>query len=47
MANAAGSHTVEINLEPSWVNIDFTESRLGLASLEVPRWVDEVREDAL
>lgn len=42
VANAAGAHTVEINLEPSWVNTDFTESRLGLASIEVPRWVDEV-----
>lgn len=42
VANHVGAHTVEINLRPSWVNTDFTESRLGLASAEVPRWVDEV-----
>lgn len=42
VANQVGAHTVEINLQPSWVNTDFIESRLGLASVEVPRWVDEV-----
>ncbi len=42
MARAAGAHTVELNLEPSWVNTDFEETRLGPAGTVVPQWVDEV-----
>jgi NAD-dependent deacetylase len=39
-AARAGAHTVEINLDPSAVVSDFAETRLGKASVEVPRWVD-------
>lgn len=42
VARAAGAHTVELNLEPSWVNTDFDETRLGQAGTTVPQWVDEV-----
>lgn len=42
VARAAGAHTVELNLEPSWVNTDFVETRLGPAGTAVPEWVDEV-----
>jgi NAD-dependent deacetylase len=38
-AARAGAHTVEINLEPSAVVSDFDETRFGMASVEVPRWV--------
>jgi NAD-dependent deacetylase len=38
-AARAGAHTVEINLEPSAVVSDFAETRFGMASVEVPRWV--------
>jgi NAD-dependent deacetylase len=41
-ARAAGARTVEINLEPSMGTHLFDESRLGPASVEVPRWVDEL-----
>lgn len=42
VARMAGAHTVELNLEPSWINTDFEETRLGLAGTAVPAWVDEV-----
>ncbi len=42
VARAAGAHTVELNLEPSWVNTEFEETRLGPAGTAVPQWVDEV-----
>lgn len=40
VARAAGAHTVELNLEPSFVNTDFEETRLGPAGTAVPEWVD-------
>ncbi len=42
VARASGAHTVELNLEPSWVNTQFEETRLGPAGTVVPEWVDEV-----
>ncbi|RMB62344.1 Sir2 family NAD+-dependent deacetylase [Tessaracoccus antarcticus] len=42
VARAAGAHTVELNLEPSWVNTDFEETRLGPAGTAVPEWVEEM-----
>lgn len=42
VARAAGAHTVELNLEPSWVNTDFEETRLGPAGTAVPKWVEEM-----
>ncbi|MDO5736536.1 MAG: NAD-dependent protein deacylase [Propionibacteriaceae bacterium] len=42
VAREAGAHTVELNLEPSWVNTDFEETRLGPAGTSVPQWVDEL-----
>ena len=41
-ANAAGAHTVELNLDPSAVVSDFAETRFGPASRTVPGWVDEL-----
>lgn len=41
-ARAAGARTLELNLEPSDGSRLFHESRLGLASVLVPAWVDEV-----
>lgn len=41
-AARAGAHTVEINLEPSAVVSDFDETRFGMASVEVPRWVADL-----
>ncbi|WP_109465949.1 NAD-dependent deacylase [Albibacillus kandeliae] len=41
-ANAAGAHTVELNLDPSAVVSDFAETRFGPASRTVPAWVDEL-----
>lgn len=40
LARRARAETIEINLEPSNVASDFDETRYGLASSEVPRWVD-------
>lgn len=37
-----GGMTIELNLEPSEGSDWFNETRLGRASLLVPRWVDEV-----
>lgn len=42
VARTAGAHTVELNLEASEVNADFDEVRLGLASEQVPSWVEEL-----
>ncbi len=42
VARGTGAHTVELNVEPSWVNSEFEETRLGLAGTAVPEWVDEV-----
>lgn len=42
LARESGAHTVELNLEPSWTNTDFAETRLGPAGTTVPQWVDEV-----
>ncbi len=44
VARAAGAHTVKLNLELSWVNTDFKETRLGPAGTTVPEWVAEVLE---
>lgn len=41
-ARAARSRTLEINLEPSQGSHLFDEVRHGPASVEVPRWVDEM-----
>ena len=41
-ANAAGAHTIEINLDPSDVSTDFDEHILGAATLTVPDWVDRL-----
>lgn len=42
VANQVGAHTIELNLQPSWVNTDFQESRIGPAGVEVPIWVDDL-----
>lgn len=42
VAGAAGAHTVELNLERSFTNTNFDETRLGPAGTVVPQWVDEV-----
>ncbi len=41
-ARRSGVHTVELNLEPSMVVTDFTETCFGPATQIVPLWVDEV-----
>ena len=41
-AKYCGARTLEINLEPSAGSIYFDERRFGPASVEVPRWVDEL-----
>ena len=41
-AKYRGARTLEINLEPSAGSIFFDERRFGPASVEVPRWVDEL-----
>jgi NAD-dependent deacetylase len=37
-----GAHTIELNLEPSAVVSQFTETRFGKATQTVPEWVNEV-----
>ncbi|RJF85885.1 NAD-dependent deacylase [Sphingomonas cavernae] len=37
-----GAETLELNLEPSAGSFWFGESRMGAASVLVPRWVDEI-----
>ena len=41
-AKYCGARTLEINLEPSQGSIFFDERRYGPASVEVPKWVDEL-----
>jgi NAD-dependent deacetylase len=41
-AKYRGARAVEINLEPSAGSMFFDERRFGPASVEVPRWVDEL-----
>lgn len=41
-ASLAGAHTVEINLEPSAVESAFDEHIYGLASIELPKFVDSL-----
>lgn len=41
-AKMHGAHTIEINLEPSAVESEFTEKRYGKATIEVPKLVDEL-----
>ena len=41
-ARALGAHTLELNLEAGQGSSSFHESRLGLATELVPRWVEEV-----
>lgn len=45
VANAAGAHTIELNLEASRVRTAFREHREGPASQLVPAWVDELLAD--
>ena len=42
VANAAGAHTVEINLEPTHKQSLFDQHIYGLASEEVPRLVEQI-----
>lgn len=42
LAAAFGARTVELNLEPTGAIVPFDEVRAGVASVVVPRWVDEV-----
>lgn len=42
LARHGGAETIEINLEPSNVASDFDETRYGMASVQVPRWVDDL-----
>jgi NAD-dependent deacetylase len=42
MAAHSGADTIEFNLEPSDVSADFDEHRVGPASVEVTKWVDQV-----
>lgn len=39
---SVGAHTIEVNLEPSAVQSAFSETRYGLASVEVPRLLNEL-----
>ena len=41
-ARYRGARTLEINLEPSQGSIFFDQRRFGPASVEVPRWVEEL-----
>ncbi|MDH3280791.1 MAG: NAD-dependent protein deacylase [Gammaproteobacteria bacterium] len=42
LANSAGAHTVELNLEPSAGETEFAEKRYGPATRLVPQYVDEI-----
>jgi len=42
MANQAGAHTLEINLEQSNVASDFDRAIYGKAGEVLPGWVDEL-----
>lgn len=41
-ARLQGAHTVELNLEPSQVGSEFEEKHYGLASQEVPDYIDKL-----
>lgn len=41
-AGRHGAHTVELNLAPSSVVSDFSETRFGKATEVVPEWIDEL-----
>lgn len=41
-AGSVGAHTIEVNLEPSAVQSAFSETRYGLASVELPRLLNEL-----
>jgi NAD-dependent deacetylase len=41
-ATLAGAHTIEFNLQTSDISDAFTEQRIGPASVEGPRWVEEM-----
>jgi len=41
-ATLQGAHTVELNLEPSQVGNEFAEGKYGLASEEVPAFVQRL-----
>ena len=41
-AKYRGARTLEINLEPSQGSMMFDERRYGMASEQVPQWVDEI-----
>ena len=41
-ARLQGAHTVELNLEPSLVGSEFEEKHYGLASQEVPDYIDRL-----
>ncbi|MEX1668914.1 Sir2 family NAD+-dependent deacetylase [Zhongshania guokunii] len=41
-AGSVGAHTIEVNLEPSAVQSAFSETRYGLASIELPRLLNEL-----
>jgi len=43
-ATLYGAHTIEINLEPSAMESEFSEKRYGKASIEVPKLIDEILE---
>ncbi len=45
-AASVGAHTIEVNLEPSAVQSAFSEARYGLASIELPRLLNEILESA-
>lgn len=40
LANDAGAHTIELNLEPSMQNSNFAEHHQGPATQLVPQWVE-------
>jgi NAD-dependent deacetylase len=42
LARHAGARTLELNLDPSMTSRRFDESRLGLAGILVPAFVDEL-----
>ena len=45
-ARYCGARTLEINLEPSQGSLFFDERRYGAASVEVPKWVEELLAEA-
>ncbi|MEO7602074.1 MAG: NAD-dependent deacylase [Sphingomicrobium sp.] len=45
-ASYVGAKSVELNLEPSLGSLYFDERRYGPASVEVPKWVEELLQSA-